>query len=111
MGTSILISRTRKLSFLFTFCLVGIFSAQAQKSAISTSRPATAETKNRNITYSIIEAPNKTFGYDIFVEGRLLIHQPSVPGLAGMKGFVRKCDAEKVAALVIKKIESGVMPP
>jgi len=31
--------------------------------------------------------------------------------MPGKKGFQRKADAEKVAKLVIKKIQKGMMPP
>jgi len=52
-----------------------------------------------------------TFGYDISMEGKMMIHQPSIPGLPGNKGFDTKEQAEKVARLVMGKIEKGEMPP
>src|SRR5688572_2132351 len=51
------------------------------------------------------------YGYDIYINDRLLVHQPGVPGLPGKTGFERKKDAIRVAGLVIKKIRSGLMPP
>jgi hypothetical protein len=104
-------SFVKKIYILVIFCLVGSIPLQAQKpnyTDLKFSEPAIEQTK---IAYRIIDAPNKTFCYDIFVDDRLLIHQPSIPGLPGIKGFVRKRDAEKVAALVIKKIKNGIMPP
>lgn len=62
-------------------------------------------------TYKIIDAPHNTFGYDIYSEGKLLIHQNSIPGLAGDKGFSSKANAEKVALFVIDKLKAGEMPP
>ncbi len=53
----------------------------------------------------------KTFGYDIYSGGKLLIHQPTIPGLPGNSGFTNKKNAEDVAKLVIKKIKKGEMPP
>jgi hypothetical protein len=47
----------------------------------------------------------------VYAEGRLMIHQTSAPGLPGNEGFKTKADAEKVALLVIDKIEKGEMPP
>lgn len=61
--------------------------------------------------YKIIIAPSKTFGYDIYCDKKLLIHQSSVPALAGNNGFKRKSDATKVAKLVIIKLTEGEMPP
>jgi hypothetical protein len=93
------------------FYLLGIVPLQAQKPATATSKGPAQVIEERKITYRIIGAPNKTFCYDIFMDGRLLIHQPSIPGLPGKQGFTRKSDADKVASLVIKKIENGIMPP
>ena len=63
------------------------------------------------LTYKIIDAPEHTYGYDVFAEGRMMIHQTSVPGLPGNEGFKTKDDATKVALLVIEKIRKGDMPP
>lgn len=59
----------------------------------------------------VIDAPNGTFGYDILSDGKLLIHQPNIPGLPGNEGCKTKTDAEKLAALVMDKIRKGEMPP
>ncbi|MBG9374777.1 DUF4907 domain-containing protein [Panacibacter sp. DH6] len=61
-------------------------------------------------TYKIITA-NGTYGYDIYANKKMLVHQPSVPGMPGNKGFALRKDAVAVAKLVIKKLEQGVMPP
>ena len=82
--------------------------------ALSTGiqRSQSVETnKNASYTYSIIPAPNKTWGYDIYMEKRLFIHQPGVPGLPGNEGFKSKASAGKVAKLVIEKIKKGELPP
>jgi hypothetical protein len=66
---------------------------------------------NSVLSYHIINAPNNTYCYDVLVEGRLMIHQTSVPGLPGNEGFKTKDDAAKVAELVMYKIRKGEMPP
>lgn len=102
-------------SFLFLF-ITSVIVAQPMKPA----EPAkTAETKfpeanaftKSNVTYKIINAVNNTYCYDIFADGKLLIHQPSVPGMQGNEGFKTKQSAEKVAQLVVTKIKKGEMPP
>jgi hypothetical protein len=111
-GNNRVTSIIRKWNLLFTFCLLSIFNAPAQSVDTSVaSHPSTQKTQNTSISHKITAAPNQTFGYDIFLDSRLLIHQPSVPGLPGTQGFIRKTDAEKIATLVIKKIENGTMPP
>lgn len=51
------------------------------------------------------------WGYDIYDDGRLLIHQPNIPALSGNHGFTLEADAQKVAKLVIGKIKGNIMPP
>jgi hypothetical protein len=66
---------------------------------------------NSKLTYKIINAPKHTYGYDVFADGKLMIHQTSAPALPGSQGFKTKEDATKVALLVIEKITKGEMPP
>src|SRR5438093_13144845 len=66
---------------------------------------------NAKPTYKIIDAPNNTFCYDVYVDGRLMIHQSSAPGLPGNEGFKTKADAIRVVQLVIDKMRKGEMPP
>ena len=67
--------------------------------------------KDANIKAVIIPAEGNTFGYDIYVYGSVLVHQPTRPGLPGNAGFATEEDAMKVAELVIKKIRNNEMPP
>lgn len=62
-------------------------------------------------TFKVYRKVDKTFGYDIFKNGKLLIHQPTIPGRPGVSGFKTITDAEKVAKLVIGKMRKGIMPP
>ena len=66
---------------------------------------------NTILTYKIIDAPDHTYGYDVCGDGRLMIHQTSIPSLPGSEGFRKKEDARKIALLVIEKIMKGEMPP
>jgi hypothetical protein len=75
------------------------------------SFPAASQFANTQFSYKIIPAVNNTFCYDVLVDGKILIHQPSIPGLPGNEGFKTKQDAEKVAKLIISKIKKGEMPP
>jgi hypothetical protein len=66
---------------------------------------------NTTLTFKITDAPDHTYGYDVFADGTLIIHQTSVPALPGNEGFKTKNDATKVALLVIEKLRKGEMPP
>ena len=66
---------------------------------------------NAEITIKIIPAANNTFGYDILLYGRPLVHQPNIPGLPGNEGFTTKERAQTVAEFAVKKIRNNEMPP
>jgi|GEM_PF-581836 len=66
---------------------------------------------NAELTIMIIPAPNNTYGYNITMEGRTLIHQPNAPALPGVEGFKTREDAQKVAEFVVQKIRTNVFPP
>jgi len=86
-------------------------SSPATQHKNATKFPAANAYVNAKLTYKIIDAPNNTFCYDVFANGKLMIHQTSIPALPGNEGFKTKADAEKVAQLVITKIKKGEMPP
>jgi hypothetical protein len=83
--------------------------ALAQKS--TDSRPAITNKSNQSVTYSVIAAANNTWGYDIFVNGKLTIHQPNIPGQSGQQGFSSKETAEEIAKIIVGKIKNGEMLP
>ena len=65
---------------------------------------AASQFANTQVTYKFIPAANNTFYYDMLADGKILIHQPSNPGLTGNEGFKTKADAEKVAKFIFNKI-------
>ena len=66
---------------------------------------------NLKLTYHIIPGNYHTWGYDIMVNGKIYIHQPMQPGLAGNIGFSNRTKAAYVARLVIAKIRKKIIPP
>ena len=68
-------------------------------------------TNNKNITYKIISSTDKTYGYDILLDGKTYIHQENIPSMSGTTGFKTKEQAQKCALLVIAKIKKKIMPP
>jgi len=86
-------------------------SAPAQPDGSAAKFPEASAYATTKLTYKIIDAPKHTYGYDVFADGTLMIHQTSAPALPGSQGFKTKEDATKVALLVIDKIKKGQMPP
>ncbi len=66
----------------------------------------TAKT-DKILTFQVIDAPNKTFGYEITVDGKPLIRQTSIPAVAGIEGFKTAAQAEKVALFLIEKMKKN----
>lgn len=66
---------------------------------------------NVKVTYKIINSIDSTFGYNIFIDDKIFIHQPVIPATNGNLGFKSAQDAKKVAEFVKYKIEHGEMPP
>ena len=85
--------------------------AQAQPDSSVAKFPEAGAYANTKLTYKIIDAANHTFCYDVYADGKLMIHQTSIPAVPGNEGFKTKADAEKVAQLAIAKIKKGEMPP
>jgi hypothetical protein len=96
-------------SFKYYFFLLFLLSFSVLSAQQEPAFPKTSNTTK--LTYKIIETLDHTYGYDIYNTEKLMIHQASVPGMPGNKGFKTKVDAEKVAQLVIGKIKKGEMPP
>ena len=94
--------------FILTDCA---FSQSKTNSNQGMQFPDAATFQKTRLEYKIIDAPNRTWSYDIFSNGKLMIHQPNKPGMPGNEGFKSKLDAEKVAKMVISKIKRGEMPP
>lgn len=114
-----------KKHFLISYTLLLLLlsvSAKAQQRVADTKNPSTEKKQevqfpeasqfaDSKLTYKIIPSANNTWCYDILADGRMMIHQPSVPGLPGNEGFKTKAVAQKVADLIISKIKNGEMPP
>lgn len=101
------------LSFFFMAVVVGAAPRYSffLHSSSSTCQAKPVNNKTDSIGYKIINVMNQCYGYDIYIHGRMVIHQPVVPCQPGKNGFRRKEDARKVALLVIGKIRRGEMPP
>lgn len=51
------------------------------------------------------------WGYDIYVNGKMAIHQAFIPAIHGGKCFSEEKYAARTAKLVVKKIKKGEWPP
>lgn len=73
--------------------------------------PSSTAMRKATLTHQVIDAPNGTFGYEILADGKLFVRQIIVPGRQGQNGCATSAQADDLAALVISKIQSGIVPP
>jgi len=53
----------------------------------------------------------KGFGYDIYVDNELKVHQPHIPAVSGNKGFSTEEKAKRAGEFVGDKFRHNIMPP
>jgi hypothetical protein len=53
----------------------------------------------------------KGWGYDIYADGALYIHQPHIPAVPGNKGFQSVQKAKTAGNFAVYKIRNNIMPP
>ena len=53
----------------------------------------------------------KGWGYDVYKDNALLIHQPHIPVISGEVCFKTEEEAIKVGSLTIHKLEQNIIPP
>ena len=63
------------------------------------------------INYTVIPSKNNTWGYNIYVDGKLRIHQLTIPAMPGNEGFTSKNSTKKVAEKVTEKMRKGESLP
>jgi hypothetical protein len=78
-------------------------NTQPQASSVNPYAQAKIEIK----TYKV----DIGWGYDIYVDSKMAVHQPNIPALPGNSGFDTESDAKKAAELVVGKIKKNIVPP
>lgn len=66
---------------------------------------------NSTIEVHTFQNTDSTWGYDISVDGKRLILQPSIPSLPGNEGFIKQEYAKVTGELVAVKIRNNIFPP
>ena len=70
-----------------------------------------AGSASQDVKTKVFKSDYGGFGYDIEVDGTLVVHQPNIPVIAGYHGFATEQQAQNVAALVVQKIKNHEIPP
>ena len=107
-----------RLSHIFIFLVISSaailltikFSSESTEVEATKSKPKNLS-EAADIQLKIISSENETFGYNILVNDKTIIHQPNIPAVSGNQGFQTREDAKKVGKLVIQKLRNKKFPP
>ena len=61
--------------------------------------------------FQVFKQANNSFGYDVYSGPKKMIHQETIPGQPGNTGFTTAAAANKVAGLVVSKLQQNIFPP
>lgn len=96
---------------------MAVDSAKASAVLIDSAPPPGAPEKNP-YEGSVIEVRTfkndsvlKGFGYDIYVDKSLKVHQPHIPAVSGNRGFSSEEKAKRAGEFVGNKFRNNIMPP
>lgn len=92
--------KQRDLIFIFFGLLV-----------IACNHPAKQKAVSNKYRARVFEIEINQFGYDVYQDSLLMIHQPTIPVIQGNKAFASREDAKRVADLMIYKLNNGISPP
>jgi hypothetical protein len=94
--------------FLFAFAC----NQPEKKSERKIEREATSASASTNDSFTFKTfSENDSWGYDIYRNNELYVHQPNIPAVAGNKGFKTEQQAASVAQLAIEKLKQNISPP
>jgi hypothetical protein len=97
--------------FLFAISFI-TFSNSGCYSHSKNSPPTKNTVTDNSMNISIQTFQDSSgWGYDIVVDGKLMIHQPHIPAISGYKGFESKDKALVTAEFVVSKIRNKIVPP
>jgi len=54
---------------------------------------------------------SRGWGYDVFIDGKIYIHQPNIPAIMGNNGFSSEEKAREAGEFIVSKIMKNILPP
>jgi hypothetical protein len=89
---------------LLFFLLAFLSCTNVQRNKTDKDRSKDEGNITDSITHALFLNQNKTYGFDIIVNGKTFIHQPIIPTWQGIQYFSSAEAASKVAFLMVKKL-------
>lgn len=106
---------TRKIAGILIFgilLIVTIFATIKHNSKSPGYKPGTFNnTMPHSVSMTVFETEDeKGWGYEVFIDTSLFIHQDFIPAVSGTKSFSSQSDAKKCGNLVVSKILKNKLP-
>jgi Domain of unknown function (DUF4907) len=104
------------LIFSISLSLLSIMNAQdsTQKNdeksnlaQVSLQEHVTLPQRKKNIYFFVKEAPNDSYGFNIYIDGVAVMDQSTIPGRPNGKGYRSILSAENVAKYLVDKMKGG----
>ena len=94
---------------ILLLCMILTFQVKAQQPQYATPQNLASAIMPANYTYKLFQAPNKMYGYDIFLNGKNIFHQgaSSIHPNKSIAALATKAHADKAALLAIGKIKQN----
>jgi hypothetical protein len=102
----------RAHGFIIIVLLLSGYFAQAQQ-VQSLNAPTVAGKETATAyTYKLLQAPNKMYGYDIFLNGKIIFHQGAsvIQPNKSVAALAKKEHADQAALLAVEKIKKNQPP-
>lgn len=101
--------KIRYALLLLACCLCVVTCKKAQRE----SKPGmhNSQTTQLNRFHYNVIVVDGGFGYDLYVDSTLYVHQVHIPAVNGLFPFATEADAAHVADIAIRKMEEGIIPP
>lgn len=100
---------------IFIFCCLCLCTTHNEAQTPQTAANNTVQSQFKtglpeNYTYKVYQAPNGTYGYDIFKNNKGVFHQPANANPKDKIAFVQQSVAEKAANVSIEKLKNHALP-
>ena len=106
---------TLNLIIALFLCFINRISSQVANTAIQQPAAKKEVHSSGKVKLEVKTYQNdstlKGWGYDVYADGALYIHQPAIPAIPGNRGFSSQHNALTAGNFAALKIRNNIMPP
>lgn len=112
---NLLIRSALKLFFITIILISYSCGTKSSRAADNSASVSTVDVSSKgpfpnDIKSKPFRNSDSTWGFTIYVNGNIYIHQQAIPVTGSKSGFLTEQDASKTSGLIIKKIKNHISP-